>query len=178
MTAKAKAQDSEFVQLIKDFHDGRAGRAEVAKAIHVHTTSIGLRWLVESLQALVPDSRVTCAEAEVDARFMCATQPRLQKAKYELVCLLFDKPETFDAYNRQFFRDSPVCVMHIGGGHYAIMDGHHRVRRFGELFGTGRLMKVTLIWTDSAQLRERFRQEVEDVRQAAGTCDVREIPLM
>ena len=178
MAAKAKPQDSEFIQLIKDFHEGRAGRAEVARAIHIHTTSIGLRWLLESLQALVPGSKVACREAEVDIRFMCATQPRLQKAKYELVRLLFDKPETFDTCNQQFFKESPVCVMHIGGGRYAVLDGHHRVRRFGELFGTGRVMPVMLIWTDSESLLERFRQEVEEVKQAAGTGDVREIPLI
>jgi len=175
--AKAKP-GRQFLQLIKDFHAGRASRAEVARAIHAHSTSIGLRWLLQSLQALDPACRITHGDAQVTIDYLCATQPCLQKDKYTLVALLFDAADTYDAYNREFFSESPVCVMHVGGGRYAILDGHHRVRRYAEIAPGARQITATLIWTDSEMLTERFRQEVEQVRQASSTCDVRELPIL
>ena len=177
MAAKASHEYDNFRKLIKDFHGGRASRAEVARAIHAHSTSIGLKWLVESLRKLYPDSRVTHHETEVQIELLCATQPRLQKPKYQLVRLLFDDAGTFDRYNDEFFSESPVCVVRIGGGRYAIIDGHHRVRRYAELTDKP-AVRATLISTDSDDLIERFREEVEEVRQAAGTADVRKLPVV
>ena len=178
MPAKPKPEDGKFFQLIKDFHEGHATRAQVAKAIHVHSTSIGLKWLLQALQALDPDSRIIHSETRVVIDYLCATQPSLQKDKYTLVALLFDAADTYDAYNREFFSESPVCVMHVGGGSYAILDGHHRVRRYAEIAPDAREISATLIWSNSELLAARFRQEVEQVRQASGTSDVRKLPIL
>lgn len=176
--ARKKQQERQFLRLIKDFHEGRATRAQVAKAIHAHSTSIGLKWLLQSLQALDPDSRITNTETRISIDYLCATQASLERDKYDLVALLFDAADTYDAYNREFFSQSPVCVMHVGGGRYAILDGHHRVRRYAELAPDAREISVVLIWTNSDALAERFRQEVEQVRQASGTWDVRKLPIL
>jgi len=180
MTARRKieSEDEKFKQLIIEFHAGHVTRAEVAKAIHLHSTSIGLKSLLKSLQKIFPDARIIHGETELDINYTCATQPQLQKPKYDLVCLLFDDPDTYDLYNRQFFKNSPVTVIHVGGGRYAILDGHHRVRRFAELTASQKPIKVLLISTDCNELIERFGQEIEQVRQSAGTSDVRKLPIL
>ncbi len=171
------AEDKKFRRLITNFHEGKVSRAEVAREIHAHSTSISLKSLIKSLQVLFPDARVANHEADVRIDLLCATQALMEKAKYELVCLLFDDAETFDSYSREFFGDHPVTVLHIGGGRHAILDGHHRVRRFADLTGGSRPMAVTVITSGSLDLVARFRQEVEDVRNAANTTDVRKLPL-
>jgi len=170
--------DERFRRLVIDFHAGRVGRAELAKHVHAHSTSISLESLERSLHALFPDAKIVCHEAQVKVEHMRATQPRMEKPKYELVRLLFDQESTFDLYNREFFADNPVTTMHIGGGHYAILDGHHRVRRFAELTDCSRPMSVMVVSTTSFDLMERFRQQVEDVRKAIGSADIRGIPLL
>ena len=110
--------------------------------------------------------------------YTCSTQRQLEKDKYELVCLLFDSIDTYEAYNEEFFTDAPVCVLHIGGGRYAILDGHHRLRRFAELAGDDRPTSVVVITTDADELVERFRQEVQEVREHLGTWDIRELPIV
>lgn len=177
VTRKAAGEDK-FRRLLVDFHKGRVGRAEVAKFIHIHSTSISLESLVRSLRALFPATALTCHEGEVRVKLMCATQVRMERIKYELVCLLFDEANTFDSYNREFFDDHPVTVMRIGGGRFAILDGHHRVRRYAELAGGGQPMNVTTITSDDVDLIARFREEVEDMRREAGTSDVRELRLV
>ena len=170
--------EKEFKELVIGFHEGRVSRAQLAKAIHRHSTSISLDSLVSSLQQLFPDAGITSRQAEVRVDLLQATQISNDRSKYELVCLLFDDESTYDAYEREFFAEHPVTVLHVGGGHYAILDGHHRVRRFAELTGGSRPMKVMLIHTDSQELILRFRMEIEDVRRAAGTVNVSEIPLV
>jgi hypothetical protein len=172
------AGDARFRRLLIDFHKGRVGRAEVAKFIHAHSTSISLKSLLRSLRALFPDAALNCSEGEVRVELLRATQGRMERTKYELVCLLFDEAETFDSYNAEFFDDHPVTAMHIGGARFAIVDGHHRVRRYAELTGGGLPMSVTIITSDSVDLIARFREEVEEVRREAGTSDVRELTLI
>ena len=176
-TGKAAGEDK-FRRLLTDFHKGRAGRAEVAKFIHTHSTSISLESLLRSLRMLFPNATMTCHQGEVRVEVLCATQARMERTKYELVCLLFDEADTFDTYNGEFFDDHPVTVMHIGGGRFAILDGHHRVRRYAELTGGGQPMNVTTITSDDVDLTARFREEVEDVRHEAGTSDVRELRFL
>ena len=177
MTRKA-ADEKELRRIIIAFHKGRVGRAEIARQIHSHSTSISFKSLIRSLRLLFPGARIAAHETELRADLLCATQPRMEKKKYELVCLLFDETETFDSYNRAFFDDHPIAVMHIGGGHYAILDGHHRVRRYIDLTGGSRPITVTVITADSDDLTYRFRREVEDVRRESGTTDVVELPLV
>jgi len=176
--SRALEDGEKFKQLVVDFHAGRVGRAELAAEIHAHSTSISLEWLVDSLQGLFPDIRITTHEGLVPIGQLCATQAVLEKAKYELVCLLFDEEATFDSYNREFFDDHPVTVIRVGGGSYAILDGHHRVRRFAELTGGARPMSVTVISSHSLDPVHHYRQQVEAVRRAAGSADVRDLPLV
>ena len=176
--ARALDDSEKFKKLVIDFHAGRVSRAQLAAEIHAHSTSISLEWLVDSLHRLFPDNTITMHESLVPVGQLCATQAVLEKAKYELVCLLFDQEETFDSYNREFFDDHPVTVIRVGGGSYAILDGHHRVRRFAELTGASHPMPVTVISSHSLDPVHHYREQVEAVRQAAHTADVCKLPLV
>jgi len=176
--ARKSTDERRFRRLVMDFHKGRASRAEIAAQIHSHSTSISLKSLIRSLGTLFPGARLTCHQAKLRTKLLCATQAHMEKAKYELVCLLFDEAETFDSYNREFFEGHPIAALHIGGGRYAILDGHHRIRRYAELTGGSSPVRTMVITTSSPDLIARFRQEVEEVKRRGGTADVGELPLV
>jgi len=163
------------------FKEGRISRRQLAVAIGKTSTSIRFASLLPSLGRCFDCEDLRCNSARLCPDLLTATQSRLEQEKHVLVRLLFDRLSTFEQYQVDFFGDFPVAVLHLPKARYAILDGHHRVRRYCELCENDRErqggLQVKVIGTRCRNLLTRYQELVRQVETVAGNAHIESLPI-
>jgi len=157
--------------------DKRAKLQRLVDEIRMHSRSISFSSLRGCLEAAFPDADLHWQRGDIALSLVCPTQPVLEVKKHRLVEMLFRSAEDFANLNEQFFQDHPMTVLHLRDGRYAILDGHHRIRRYADLFGPDARLRLNVLSTRSFEMIANYRGQVEAVRDRTGSFHVKDLPI-
>lgn len=164
-------------EIIKKYKEGLLNKEDIVRAIRGKSASISFASIEKILANKYPLADIESRSTYIEVGKLSPTESCLELGKYELVKLLFERLEDFENMNREFFKGHPVSALRLTGARYAILDGHHRVRRLYELGGHSAVMEVKLLWTRDFDLLQNYENQLEEVRRKIGSCHIKDIKL-
>lgn len=170
-----RLSDSEVDELLRDYAQGRIGRDTLVKTVRGGPAEHSS--LPELLARVFPDAVLRWRVARVPVGSLVATEVQLEKPKYRLVQALFPDASTFEKLDRELFPGFPLTGVALGDGRVALIDGHHRVRRFCELASPEQTLELHLIVTRSAEVLHSYLQQVETVENVNGSAAITALPI-
>ena len=162
--------------LIEAFKAGEVTEAELARAILVMRPSLCFGWFVGLVRSRYPDARIEWYESLVAIRDLWPTYQELDRERHMLTEALFADLSDFHSTNSLHFRAHPITALDLGEGRFALLCGHHRVRRFVDLAGGNRL-RITVLATDCRDVVQSYETLVARAAEVIGDHDVSSIPI-
>ena len=165
-------------QVLKAYAKGKASRRELADVLKAESTSVRFESLLEYFRRLWPEAKLWIRRGRAPVMRICPSQSQLNVHKHRLVAVLFDSIEQFDRVNHDFFQEYPVSALSLHDGRFAVLDGHHRVRRWWELAGDERPMRLTVLGTHNVELLGNYGRQVETIHQMIGSSHIKDVPVV
>jgi hypothetical protein len=163
--------------VVRKYRAGTLEKSDLAREINRLSTSISFRSIEKVLRMQYPSAEFRLQRSAIEVKKLCPTESCLEKAKYDLVRLLFESCETFGETDNSFFEGHPISGLRLSGGRFAILDGHHRVRRAYELGGDAFLITATLVFTRAFQVLQNYEAQLEEVERRIGSNHVKDMKL-
>jgi len=167
--------DSEVDRLLRAYAAGEVGREELVRVVRGSAAKEST--LPELLARVFPDLPLRWRRVRVSVRQIVATEQHLERPKYRLVEALFPSADSFERIDRELFPGFPLTGVSLGDGRVAIVDGHHRLRRFCELAPPDATLEVKLLTTEASQIHSSYLQQVEAVETANGSAAILDLPI-
>ena len=162
-------------KLLDAFGAGKASRADIVRAIR--GSAAGVSSVPELLARLFPDIELRWRMTHVSLDRLLATEVQLEQHKYRLVAALFPDAESFDRVDRELFPGFPLTGVLLGDSHVALIDGHHRVRRFSELAPPDAEVEIKLLIGRDPEIQTTYLRQVEAVEHANGSASINDLPI-
>jgi len=170
-----KRSDWDVDELLRAFASGEIDRRAIVRALR------GDRAEESSVPGLLahvfPGVALRWRNGRVRCDHLAATEVQLERAKYRLVEALFPDAATFERVDRELFPGFPLMGVPLGDGRVAIIDGHHRARRFCSVAAPGATLGMQLLTTSSPQVSESYLRQVVAVEQVNGSAAILALPI-
>lgn len=170
-----RLSDSEVDELLRDYGQGRIGRDTLVKTVRGGPAEQSM--LPELLARVFPNAVLRWRTTRVPVGVLAATEVQLEKPKYRLVQALFPDAASFEKLDRELFPGFPLTGIPLGDGRVALIDGHHRVRRFCELATPSDTLELRLIVTRSAEVLHSYLHQVKIVEGENGSAAISALPI-
>jgi len=167
--------DREVDKLLSAFSSGQLSRKDLVRAIRGNSQT----------ESSVPDllSRVFSGiplrwhSVSVPIEHLVATEVQLERRKYRLVTALFPDADTFEKNDKELFPGFPLMGISLGDGRVAIIDGHHRIRRFFEIATPDSTLEIKILTSADPRVHESYQRQVETVEEANGSASIFLLPI-
>ncbi|MCL5019307.1 MAG: hypothetical protein M1426_02365 [Patescibacteria group bacterium] len=159
---------NDFLTIIRDFHAGKITQQILSGEIHARSTSISFKSIIKCFEKTFPDALFKWHTIYVSLSDLAPTEIHLEREKYTLVEELFDSRDSFYEINQNYFLEHPMSALWIGGSDYAILDGHHRIRRFYDLTKGKEEISLIAVVTRHPELRSNYKAQISNITEIAG----------
>lgn len=168
---------NDFLTVIRDFHAGKISQQIVSEEIHARSTSISFKSIITCFEKMFPDALFKWHQNYVSLSDLAPTEIHLEHEKYSLVEELFNSRDSFYDINQNYFTEHPMSALWIGGSDYAILDGHHRIRRFYELTDGKEEISLIAVVTRHAELRSNYKAQISNIIEIVGSKHIKDLPI-